>query len=56
VIGYLDRRLKILEYEQTLYNNENKEISAILKTVTEIKEILEGIDSPEYLRWKRKED
>ena len=56
VIGYLDRKLKILEYEQTLYNNENKEISAILKTVTEIKEILEGIDSPEYLRWKRKED
>ncbi len=38
VIGYLDRRLKILEYEQTLYNNENKEISAILKTVNQIKD------------------
>ncbi|MCH8286924.1 hypothetical protein IIB79_10415, partial [candidate division KSB1 bacterium] len=33
----MDRKLKILEYEQTLYNAENKEISDILKTVKEIK-------------------
>ena len=33
VIGSLDRKLKILEYEQTLYNSENKEISDILRTV-----------------------
>ena len=37
VIGSLDKKLKILEYEQTLYNAENKEITEILKTAKEIK-------------------
>ena len=40
IIGRYDRKLKILQYEQTLYNQENKEITEILKTVKELQETI----------------
>ena len=37
VVGRYDRRLKVLEYEQTLYNQENKEITEIRNLLLELK-------------------
>ena len=41
IIGYLDvKKLGLLEYEQTIYNSKNKELTEILNELKNLNEII----------------
>ena len=44
-VGWLDKRLKLRDYESTEVNNHNPEVMKILKTVEEIKEHLQKTET-----------